>query len=332
MNHVALLSPELDKEKGGIQNWMHFVIKLLKNESFKVDTYAYKEDEISKLKKVYFADTYLLATWKMAIFIFPIVLFTKKKIFIFVHGNEILKLNRITYFFLSYLCKRINTYFIANSHSIGDLFYSVTKRRIDLIQHPFMDIVRTEMKDTINQHHEFLTLTRLVKRKNIDRVLKAFCLLKNEDFSFSYTIAGAGSEMEYLQEYIKELSLDDEVKLLGKVSDIKKQELYTKADYFILPSLFDEKNASVEGYGIVFIEANAYGLPVLSGNTGGMTEAVKDKQTGLHSDGSIGDIKDKILMLCTMDFNRKIIMDHAEKHHYLDQELFVTYLKEKIYA
>lgn len=329
LKKLRLITPEITRDKGGIQNWMYFVEKLLQYKKYSIEHFAYKEDRKIDLLKMYSGDVFILATWKMAVFILPVLFFTNKKTFIFVHGNEILKLNSMMTFFLKLIANKSDVYFIANSKSIANMLTNIIERDIDFIQHPFMEIVCRKNR-VVDSDNIFFTLTRLVKRKNIDNVIYAFKKLKDEGVNFVYRIAGTGPEINNLQELVSELSLDSEITFLGKVSDEDKNKYYATSNYFLLPSLFDEENASIEGYGIVFIEANAYGIPVLSGNTGGMLEAVIDGVTGLHCDGSVNDIYTKIKLLLKMDFDRKYILDHAKDHDYLSQDGFVHFMDKKI--
>ena len=329
MRNITIVTPELGREKGGIQNWMYYVEKLLHNNQFNVKTYAYKDDNLINAFSSYNTDTIFLATWKMAVFVLPIVFFTKKKIFIFVHGNEILSLNRFMTHVLFYLTKRRNTYFIANSEAIAKLFLNITRRKIDFVQYPFMEI-SSYVNCTAKDENIFFTITRLVKRKNISNVIRAFHNLNKNGFDFLYYIAGEGPEKDSLTKLVKELQLEEKVKFLGKIDEQCKKEIYQKSSYFLLPSIFDKKHGSVEGYGIVFIEANSYCTPVLSGNTGGMIEAVHNEITGLHSDGSIDDIQNKILRLSRMEFDYKKIYDHAALHNYLQQDKFITFILDSM--
>jgi len=328
MKRICLISPEIGKDKGGIQNWMYYVKKLLNYNNYDIDYYSYKDSKTFKLVKVYNSNVLILATFKMAIFILPILLLTKKKVFIFVHGNEILKLNIFLKGILIFLTKRKNTYFIANSQSISKLFFDITKRKVDFVQYPFMEIKNNHYKRA--KENNFFTLTRLVKRKNIKNIIKAFSVLKENNFKFNYVIAGTGPEFEILTKTVNKLGLSNEIKFVGKVTEEEKNHYYSKSNYFLLPSIFDEKEGSIEGYGIVFIEANAYGIPVLSGNTGGMVEAVEDGKTGLHSNGEANDIVIKIKQLTELNFDIDYIKNHAQKHNYLKQEKFLTFIKNKL--
>ena len=332
MTRVCLITPEIGRDKGGIQNWMYYVKEFLAVNGFSVGTYAYREDNIvNSLKLLFCSKIYFLATWKMSILVLPFIYLTRKKVFVFVHGNEILNLNAIFRFLLKALAKRNRTYFVANSQAIGDLFRDVVGLPVDYIQHPFMEI-NPKSKNSISMptRNTYLTITRLVKRKNIDSVIRAFKELELEGFDFTYYVAGDGKEYNYLVSLIDDLSLTHRIKFFGKVTENEKNNLYAKSNYFLLPSLFDEKDGSIEGYGITFIEANSYGIPVLSGNTGGMKEAVINGVTGLHCDGSIQGIKEAILKISQIDFSSELIFNHAVRHDYLNQIGFIKFVNDRL--
>jgi len=329
MKTAGIITSEYGREKGGIQNWIYYIRQLLSEQGYETMVYTYREDRmVRKLPKLYRADLFVLATWKMSLFVLPLLYITQKPLFILVHGNEILHLNRLQKIWLKYLLSRPRTCFVANSQAIASLFTSQFGRRVDLVQSPFMDIPEDVPSVKKQSVPIFLTVTRLVKRKNIYRVLKALAQLKDEGILFRYIIAGTGEEKEGLERLTLSLGLEKEVTFLGMVSEEEKAQLYRKSSYFLLPSLYDKEDGSIEGYGIVFIEANAYGLPVLSGNTGGMVEAVVDGVTGLHSDGSVEDILWKIKRMLQTEFNTREIYAHAKKHHYRKQHDFLSLLEK----
>ncbi len=331
MKKALIVTSEFGREKGGIQNWMFYVHKLLGLHDFDMGIYAYKENNpFKKIKWLLKSQIYLLATWKMSLFIMPILLKKKKTVFVFIHGNDILNLTRFQKNWLGYLCKISHIYFIANSQAVAKIFYETTKREIDFVQYPFMEIVEEQSKLNSPEIPTFLTISRLVKRKNIHNVLFALQQLKNEGLAFQYRIAGKGIETENLRNLIQTLALGQEVQLLGSVTEEEKEELYVNSDYFLLPSVYDKDDGSIEGYGIVFIEANGYGLPVLSGNTGGMTEAVENDKTGLYCDGTVNDIAQKIKSLINISFDDELLYSHAKKHNYLKQQAFLDFIEKSI--
>lgn len=126
-----------------------------------------------------------------------------------------------------------------------------------------------------------LTVGRLVPRKGIDTVLQALPDVYREFPNVSYWVAGAGPDEARLKALAAELSLLDTVHFLGRVDDEDLPQLYQQANIFVMPVREEAQGASVEGFGIVYLEASASGLPVVAGRSGGAVEAVLDEETGL---------------------------------------------------
>jgi phosphatidylinositol alpha-1,6-mannosyltransferase len=125
-----------------------------------------------------------------------------------------------------------------------------------------------------------LTVGRLVSRKGIDTVLQALPSLQQQFPTLCYEIVGDGPDRERLQTLVAKLGLDSAVKFLGKVSDANLLAAYRRADIFVMPTREEKEIASMEGFGIVYLEASACGLPVVAGRSGGVAEAVRDGETG----------------------------------------------------
>lgn len=106
-------------------------------------------------------------------------------------------------------------------------------------------------------------------------------LRKKGTVDFRYDIVGPMEDSGYaarLRERIARHGLQDRVQLRGEVPDEELGRLYAQADAFLLLSL--QKDAYVEGFGLVFLEANARGLPVVGPDTGGCPEAISDGVSG----------------------------------------------------
>jgi glycosyltransferase involved in cell wall biosynthesis len=335
-NHkkYALLTPSIGISKGGIQTWSYYIVKLLEFYNINVNYASLLEMKFKGIiKMLYFnisANTYILTIWHMFFFvIFAYILsllhIKNYSFYILFHGDEILKLNKIQKMFLNVVLRSKNIHTIANSNATSNLLNNVFHFHAERVIHPFIEInIKNKPKRKIVEYH-FLTITRLVKRKNISNVLKALKTLKERGLKFHYCIAGLGKEYENLVKLAKELHIEDSVTLHGIVNKEQKSFLYSWADLFILPS--KELKHSVEGYGIVFIEANSYGLPVISGDTGGMKEAVVDGITGFYCNGAVNDIAEKISMAIKTSFNVDLIYSHAKKHDYRKQLDFINFIK-----
>jgi phosphatidylinositol alpha-1,6-mannosyltransferase len=141
------------------------------------------------------------------------------------------------------------------------------------------DISRKELGLDSNEY-VLLSVGRLIKRKGQDLVLDSLSHLKKQIPNLKYVIVGEGPERQNLEHKIYSLSLEKNVLFAGKVENLELAKYYSSANLFVLPCRFIPPN-DIEGFGIVFLEANLYGKPVIAGNTGGATEAVQHNTTGL---------------------------------------------------
>lgn len=144
-----------------------------------------------------------------------------------------------------------------------------------------------------------LTVSRLVERKGIDTVLQALPTVIEEAPAVLYAVAGDGPDRARLERLAAEHDLADHVTFAGRVSEAEKALYYDAADVFVMPNR-TLPDGDVEGFGIVFLEANAFGKPVIGGRSGGAVDAVVDGVTGLLVDpGSPQEVSQAILALLT---------------------------------
>jgi phosphatidylinositol alpha-1,6-mannosyltransferase len=127
-----------------------------------------------------------------------------------------------------------------------------------------------------------LTTGRIVARKNHRLVIEALPELLRREPDVVYLVAGNGPQKAELEALARRLDVASRVHFLGFVSQAELRALYELADVFVMPSLAVE--AQVEGFGIVFLEANLFGTPVIGGNTGGMADAIEDGVNGFLVD------------------------------------------------
>lgn len=124
-----------------------------------------------------------------------------------------------------------------------------------------------------------LTVCRLSEpRKNVDVVLRALASLASEH-DFSYTVIGDGHRRGQLEALAAELGLGARVRFLGRVDDQRLMQAYGEADLFVLTA--SVLPGSHEGFGIVYLEAAASGLPSLAARQAGAAEAVEEGVSGM---------------------------------------------------
>ena len=127
-----------------------------------------------------------------------------------------------------------------------------------------------------------MTLTRLSSKemyKGYDNVLYAVSRLKKKYPAIKYLMIGRYDEQEKqrLDNIVRQLSLNGNVVFTGYVQDDDLAAHYALADIYVMPS-------KKEGFGIVFIEAMYYGLPVIAGNKDGSADALCNGRLGLLVD------------------------------------------------
>lgn len=153
----------------------------------------------------------------------------------------------------------------------------------------------------LNWKKILLTAGRLDIRKGHDMVLKALPGIIREVPSVVYLIIGKGAYQFELQILAKELNVEKYVRFLGYVSDDEMVKYYNLCDVFIMPNR-ELDGGDTEGFGMVFIEANACGKPTIGGRCGGAVEAIRDNVTGLLVDPcSIKEIEQKSIYLLKND-------------------------------
>lgn len=161
-------------------------------------------------------------------------------------------------------------------------------------------------KDLLRKKHApdadllVLSLARLSERKGQDRVIEAFAALHEKYPGARLIIAGSGPTEDRLKQLVRDLDVSSKVRFTGKLSYTGREriELFQAADIFLMPNRRSRLN-DLEGFGIVFIEANACGVPVVGGDDGGVPEAIAHGQTGYVVDartpGPVTEILDRLM-------------------------------------
>ncbi len=116
-------------------------------------------------------------------------------------------------------------------------------------------------------------------RKGYEVSLEAFARIKKIIPELRYKIIGRGSSQVRLAERIKELDIEESVDFYQNVSDDQLRDFYSHARLFVLTSL--NHGYHFEGFGLVFLEAAAAGLPVVGTLNNGISDAVEDGANGL---------------------------------------------------
>ena len=152
--------------------------------------------------------------------------------------------------------------------TLPGLEYSVIQNGVDLGRfHP-----RASGRTEPNRRIRCLAVSRLVERKGIDDLIRAFALLERGRYELE--IVGGGADERALRALTAELGLDDLVHFTGPLDRVRTAARYRDADIFTLASW-------EEAFGNAFAEALASGLPVVGSNVGGIPELVEHGRNGV---------------------------------------------------
>ncbi len=132
-----------------------------------------------------------------------------------------------------------------------------------------------------------LSVGRLVKRKGFEKVIEIMPRLLKRVPGLKYVVVGNGPEVTSYKLQVTKLGLDNNVLILTDVGDTDLIQWYQRANVFVMPC--EQLGADVEGFGLVFLEAAGYGLPVVVGRSGGAPEATQHGYGGFVIDPSSED-------------------------------------------
>jgi len=211
---------------------------------------------------------------------------------IYAHGNEILAAMQGEWE-KPRLALRQADRVLANSRFTRDLVarLGVAIDKI-VIVHPGCDVnrfrpeepkpdLRRKLLGGRDQNRVILTVGNLVARKGHDIVIRALPKLCQTVPDVTYLIVGDGPYRAELENLAATSGVRDRVVFAGQVADEEVSDIYAICDVFVMPSREQLDERDVEGFGIVFIEANACGKPVIGGRSGGIPDAIVDGVTGL---------------------------------------------------
>ncbi len=153
--------------------------------------------------------------------------------------------------------------------------YGIARESIRVVPEP-IDLVRWQsalgrVPHVASPEPVILCVAHLYPRKQVSSLVRAMALLKTPA---RLRVVGAGPELPALRALARDLGLGGRVALLGHVPFERLVAEYRGADIFCLPSL-------QEGFGIVFLEAMAAGLPVVACQAAAVPEVVPDWECGL---------------------------------------------------
>ncbi len=143
----------------------------------------------------------------------------------------------------------------------------------------------------------YVTVCRLVEKKGVDMAIRGFAAIHARYPNTRHVVVGEGQAAAELHALAAALGVADAVIFTGDVSAADLVAHYCLGDVFVMPNRALE-NGDTEGFGLVFLEANACGLPAIGGRDGGTSSAVQQGVNGLLVDGhSLAEVTEAMLCL-----------------------------------
>lgn len=218
----------------------------------------------------------------------------RKPLICYVHGEdiEVARTSRELTWIVQRVLAGANR-LICNSQNTKALLvehWQVPEAKIAVI-HPGVDEERfkpvppsTEFRAAHGWTDRFVCLTvgRLQRRKGHDQMIEAIPHLLHHIPNLLYVIVGQGDNYKNLTATVEKLGLEDQVQFLNEIDDSALIGCYQQCDLFILPNRSDGND--IEGFGMVLVEAQAAGKPVIAGDSGGTAETMDIDITGLIAD------------------------------------------------
>jgi phosphatidylinositol alpha-1,6-mannosyltransferase len=218
-----------------------------------------------------------------------------RKVLIYAHGEELTGWGRGRKFRAMCFALQHADHVLANSDFTRDTLVSLIGVRPDRIvmTYPTVDTERMrpglpcdDLRAGIGVRPDqplVFSVGRLTRRKGFDQVVRALPGLLRRGLDPHYAIAGIGDDHEYLRALARETGVADRVHLLGPVPPEDLPSWYNACDLFAMPNR--DIGGDTEGFGLVYMEANACGKPALAGLAGGTGSAVEEGLNGLRVDG-----------------------------------------------
>lgn len=201
--------------------------------------------------------------------------------------------------------------FVANSNYIARRIKKIYNREAHVI-YPPVDVESFSL-DTVKDDYYF-TASRMVTYKKIELIVRAF----NEMPNRKLIVAGDGPEFKKISKIA-----NSNIQLVGFLDAVALEGYMAKARAFVF--------AAEEDFGILPVEAQACGTPVIAFGKGGVTETVLHNKTGiLFIEQTIGCLKEAVLEFETKVFDYVFIREHSLKFSKKRfEEEFKTFVQKK---
>lgn len=196
------------------------------------------------------------------------------------------------------------------------------------VNHTFF-IPKTAKKKADDQIIRFVTVSRILQFKGHDFILKTFENLPTAlRDHIEWHIAGTGPYLQDLKALIAISPIKSQIHLHGFVPDEALPSFYNTKDVFILATREEQTSNQVEGFGLVFLEAQSCGIPAIGTKTGGISDAIEEGNGGwlFEQDNTVALTKILATIIDTPDHIQKQSIKARER--VLEKSTWDVYCKQ----
>ena len=159
-----------------------------------------------------------------------------------------------------------------------------------------------------------ITVGRFIELKGQHLGIMAVSKLIDKEYDVTYTLVGEGKELKNLKSLINELGIDKFVRIIGPKSQSEIKNLLAAHHIFLMTSTKD-RDQRREAFGVVSLEAQSMGLPVVGFESGGFPETIIDTKTGFAiQDGDVDKFVEKLELLISDTVVRNNMAKAAKIH------------------
>lgn len=153
---------------------------------------------------------------------------------------------------------------------------------------PGTDFDRFRPDPSVVREPILLHVGRIKKYKSVDHLLRAARLLRNRGRDFRVVVVGTGDDRPRLEKLAAELGIDGTAEFTGFITEDEKVNWYRRSAVLV-------ENSVKEGWGLIVMEANGCGTPVVVARSPGLVDSSKDGVNGLFYDyGNVPDLAEKL--------------------------------------
>lgn len=204
--------------------------------------------------------------------------YPKKKFIAVIHGSEVLLENALLRKFTD-RCLKSFDHVIAVSNFTASLVSHLQLKSITVIPNGFELNPINGLQPQKTETPALITVGNVTERKGQQNIIAALPVLLKRFPDLKYHIVGIPTEQQKLMALAKKLGVETAIHFHGKVSEVRKQELLSASDVFVMLSE-NTKSGDVEGFGIAILEGNVLGLPAIGALGCGIEDAIKDGYSG----------------------------------------------------